>query len=95
MFDSVRNDPAVSDGSPAILDIRELQVELSAIALITRIQNFRDRLGPKMGRTCAIVISPDNRFLSRSFQHYAQELIDLRVGIFSDMDEARRWLTAR
>ncbi len=92
VFDAVRADPAVPDGAPLIIDSRELQVKMSAIRLIDRITNLRHRLGPKMGTACAMVVSPENALLSHQFRHFAEDSIDLRVGVFANMDDARKWI---
>lgn len=90
-FDAVRNDPAVPDHAFLIIDIRESPIELSTVRLMDRIRNLRDRLGPKIGEACAMVITPKNMLLSHQFQHFSEQMIQLRVGIFTDIAEARRW----
>ena len=94
VLEAVRNDPFAPDGAPLIIDSRAMQIAMSSVRLIDRIRNLRARLGPKMGSACAMVVSPENVFISQQFQSFSEELINLRVGIFTDKSEARRWLLA-
>src|SRR5436190_17324717 len=93
VLDAVRNDPAVPDGARLIIDSRQLDVRMSSVQLIDRIKNLARRLGPKMGTACAMVVSPENAVLSFQFRDFAEGLIALRIGVFTEMEDAKRWLT--
>ena len=54
---------------------------------------LRQQLGSKLGQVCAILVSEQGMVDVRLFQVVAAE-DELRVGIFQDEAEARRWLSA-
>jgi hypothetical protein len=94
VYEAIRSDASVPDGARFVIDSRGTQVDFTSIRMIDRVRNLRVKLGTKLGRACALVMRPENLFSSRQFQYYAQQEIDLRVGMFTDMSEAKRWLGA-
>jgi hypothetical protein len=94
VYDAVQRDAAVPEGASFIIDTRELNIVMPSVRMIDRVRNMRDRLGRKLGSACALVMSRENALTSDQFQHYAQQEINLRVGIFSEPSAAKRWLSA-
>jgi hypothetical protein len=91
VFATVARDSAVPEKAPLLLDIRDLQVEISALRLTERTENLRVKLGVKLGAACAVVASPRSEFVARQFRITA-ETVGLRVGSFAHPDEAMQWL---
>ena len=95
MLEAIGRDPGVPDGAPLLVDARAFAVVLSQTEIEARLQDLRVRLGPKLGPACAVVIETHEQHLgARIFQMNAAT-VDLRVGVFDDLGEARAWLAAR
>jgi hypothetical protein len=93
VFAAVRADARVPNGALVLLDVREVDVGMSAPAVVERLRVLFDLIGPKLGTACAMIITPELGDQARLFQTEATGL-GLRVKLFSDERIARRWLNA-
>jgi|ERR1017187_7388497 hypothetical protein len=93
VFAAVRADAHVPNGALVLLDVREVDVGMSAPVVIERLRVLFDLLGPKLGTTCAVIITPELGDQASLFQTEATGF-GLRVKLFSDERIARRWLNA-
>lgn len=93
VFAAVRADARVPNGALILLDVREVDVGMSMPVVVERLRVLLDLLGPKLGTTCAVVITPELGDQASLFQTEATGF-GLRVKLFSDERIARRWLNA-
>jgi hypothetical protein len=93
VFAAVRADACVPNGALVLLDMREVDVGMSAPVVVERLRVLFDLLGPKLGATCAVVITPKHGDQASLFQTEATGF-GLRVKLFSDERIALRWLNA-
>jgi len=93
VFAAVRADARVPNGALVLLDVREVDVGMSAPVVVERLRVLFDLLGPKLGTTCAVIITPELGDQASLFQTEATGF-GLRVKLFSDERIARRWLNA-
>ena len=93
VFAAVRADARVPNGALVLLDVREVDVGMSAPVVVERLRVLLDQLGPKLGSACALIVNPELADQAGIFQTEAIG-IGLRVKLFSDERIARRWLNA-
>jgi hypothetical protein len=91
VFAAVRADERVPDGARVLLDMREVDVGMSMPIVVERLRVLLDLLGPKLGTTCALVMTPGLSDQASLFQTEAISF-GLRVRLFSEVRLARRWL---
>jgi hypothetical protein len=92
VYDAIRRDPAIHEQSLLLIDTRQNLAPGSAIDIRDAIDSLIRRLGPKLGRACAIIRSPARPAASFHFQLHASAR-GLRVGVFDDEAGARQWLS--
>jgi hypothetical protein len=91
MYDAIRDDARVADGSLLLIDARGNALPSAAPAVRETVASMVERLGPKLGRACALVRPPDRQAPAVQFQLTANTY-DIRVGVFTDVAAAREWL---
>lgn len=92
-FEAVRADPTVAERAPLLLDTRALTDVMTSTEGQRRLSELMTGLGLKMGHACAVLSSGWNPVATHFFQVSAGEH-GVRVGLFDDEANARRWLTA-
>jgi hypothetical protein len=86
--------PSWRPGMNLLADLRELDTrDLSGDDVRTVAALYR-RASERLGNgRCAVVISTPASFgLARMWELYSKDAINLRVGVFRSIDEAREWL---
>ena len=92
-FDAVVSGPEFARGAGLVVDATGLHHEYSEEEIRTLAMHMaaqRDSLG----RHLAVVVSPDSKLqfgLARMFATYA-DIHELKVSVFTSLDEALRWL---
>ena len=93
-FNAIRNDPAVPEGLPWLMDLRQYdQSSMPIDELQGRVLKMFQILGPKLGKFWAIVLDDQVEHLvkGRLVQHLVQG-DDATVMLFRSVAEARDWL---
>jgi hypothetical protein len=93
-YERIRADRAVRDRSLLLLDMRLVRVTLTPELVSQRLYGLAEALGVKLGVACGLVVGDtQDEVGAYIFQAVGAEL-GLRVGIFAEETEARRWLAA-
>jgi hypothetical protein len=90
-YQTIREDSRVPDGALLLVDATRADPAKSIHELRERAHLIALRLGRKMGPVCAVITPPRLTEDAVYFQAASGEL-GVRVGIFTDEAEARRWL---
>ncbi len=93
LFVAVRADARVPNAALLLLDVREVDVGMSAPAVLERLRVLFDLLGPKLGAVCAVIVTAGLADQARLFQAEAIGF-GIRVRLFSEERSARQWLNA-
>ena len=93
VFEAVRADARIPNGALVLIDVREVDVGMSAPVVLERLRVLFDQLGQKLGPVCALVVSPDVTDQASEFKERASGF-GLRVSLFTDEQSARQWLNA-
>jgi hypothetical protein len=93
VYDAMRSDPRVPDGTSLILDLRLAVIQLTQSELVDRVRALFATLGPTLGSACAVIVKDKSLRFGLNLQTIAGNM-NFRVGIFHDEDGARKWLTA-
>ncbi len=86
------SDARVPDRALLLIDARRADPATGVHDLQLRAQLIAEGLGPKLGPLCA-VIAPPRLTSDAAFFQAAVGQLGLRVGIFNDEPEARKWLS--
>ena len=89
-------DPRFKPGTPLLLDVRRSQMNPSGEEIIFRAGWMAGLHSRGLSRHCAVVVGPKviQFGLARMAQgHLEQRDMDLKI--FSDLDEASRWLNSQ
>jgi hypothetical protein len=95
-FRLIRDDPAVPDGLPWLMDVRQYDADsMSPDELQPRLVRMFALLGPKLGQFWALVIDSQLEHVVRGrlIQRLAQDS-DATVMLFRERPEAEEWLEA-
>jgi hypothetical protein len=92
LFKSIRDDPALPDSALLLFDSTARTEFLSDDDVRIRLGILVDILGPHVAGAFAIVVPPAIAGSGRRDQRDAAAG-GLRMGIFDDLDSARRWLS--
>jgi len=85
------SDARVPERALLLIDARHADQAIDVNDLQMRAQFIAEGLGPKLGPLCA-VIAPPLLAKDAAFFQAAVGQFGLRVGVFSDEQEARKWL---
>ena len=91
LYRAVLDDPALPQRALMLFDARQRVSQVSFEERRARTAAFLEILPPRIPPVCAMVATPQAALTAKAAQLEAG-VTGLRVGIFSDMDSARRWL---
>ena len=91
VYDAIRADPAVLDGSVLIVDARFSRVTFLDATLEARVRLLLDQLGPKVREVCAFIEPEYDPVFGLKFQRACASL-GVQVGLFANEARAREWL---
>jgi len=90
-YAGIEADARVPLGALLLVDARRADPVEDVHELEERAHLIASLLGPKMGPVCAI-IAPPRLLTDANFFQAASGQLGIRVGIFNDEPDARRWL---
>ena len=90
-YAALREDPSVPERALLLLDARRADTAKDVRELEERTHLIAHLLGPKMGPFCAVIAPPRMTVDAVFFQAAGGEL-GIRVAIFNDEPDARKWL---
>jgi hypothetical protein len=91
VYSDIAADPRVPEAALLLVDIRRSDAIDDAADIERRARLLAERLGPKLGAACAVIVPPRLAEAAALFQSMAPQL-GLRIGLFRDEPEARQWL---
>jgi hypothetical protein len=90
VFEAMRDDRSVSDRALMLIESGQ-RIDLPSEAEIrARLRMFQELL-PRFAPVWAVVVSPALLEAAKPLQRFAREA-GLRIGLFTDVESARRWL---
>lgn len=93
LLDAIEADPRVPAAALVLLDVRRADARGNPREVEHRTRYFIQKLGPKVGPVCAVIVAPELMHEAVHMQSAGAEL-GLRIGLFKSEDEARKWLRA-
>jgi hypothetical protein len=90
-YAEIAGDARVPPGVLVMVDIRRADPIDDPAEVDRRARTLVERLGPKLGSACAVIVPPRLATIAEHFQSMSTEL-GLRIALFRDEPDARRWL---
>lgn len=81
-------------GRHILLEHRQLDIANIAVEGIDRISQYFQKIAPRLGNgKIALVMHKDIDFgIARAWELMTREYVDMQIGVFRSMAEARKWL---
>ena len=95
-FHAIKDDPSIPDGLPWLMDLRQYDSSSMPVEeLQSRVMRMLKVLGPKLGKYWAVVLDEQiqHQVKGRELQRVVQG-DDAMVMLFTNMNEAKEWLSA-
>jgi hypothetical protein len=91
LFESIRDDPAVPDEALLLFDTTARTEVIATADIRERLDVLVDTLRPRIAPVFAIIVSSATALMAQTAQREARAK-GFRVGLFLDVESARRWL---
>jgi len=93
-LDAIVSHPSWQPGHHILLDHRKLDIAEITVKGIDRVSHHFQKIGPRLGSgKIALVMKKDIDFgIARAWQLTTDAHVDMQIGVYRSMDEARMWL---
>ncbi len=93
-LDDLIADPQWRPGLHILLDHRRLDIATITTEGIEQVSHYFRKIGPRLGGgSIALVMHKDIDFgIARAWELVTEAHVDMRIGVFRSLEEARRWL---
>jgi hypothetical protein len=93
-LEAIVSHPSWQPGNHILLDHRRLDIAEIAVDGIDRVSHHFQKIGPRLGSgKIALVMKKDIDFgIARAWELTTAEDVDIQIGVYRSMDEARMWL---
>ena len=93
-LDAIVSHPLWQPGNTILLDHRKLNIANITVEGIERVSHHFQKIGPQLGSgKIALVMKKDIDFgIARAWELTTEEDVDMQIGVYRSMDDARMWL---
>jgi hypothetical protein len=93
-LDAIVSHPSWQPGHHILLDHRKLNIADITVKGIDRVSHHFQKIAPQLGGgKIALVMKKDIDFgIARAWELTTDEHVDIQIGVYRSMDEARMWL---
>lgn len=93
LIEAILEDPRIPDAALVLLDVRRADARGNPREVEHRTRYFIQRLAPRIGPVCAVIVAPEMMHEAVHMQSAGAEM-GLRIGLFKSEADARQWLKA-